>query len=133
MNLSRDALIGKEALQDAGVGRGNAFALQPFHTFVRFALRYGNRKATTAESQLTHHLHILIALQHFVEAHDANVGCAVGNDTWDVVIAHEEHLHGEVARRKQKGALGFINLDAGFGKECHRVVMKATFRLYCYT
>ena len=129
-DLRLKALFGKVAFGQLRVGGGNAQPGQVGRAGVRPLLGEGDGEAAAAEVQLTLDL-IGVAgaggaaleggFLEDVVADDAEVAHAVHDQLRDVVIAHEEHIEGEVFGVQEQLFLRGLDLDAAAGEQIERV------------
>ena len=109
-------MLGQIPLQDAGVGGGNAFSLEPGRSVVFVRLGNGEGDAAGSESQFADHLQGETPLFHFVQADDAQVGRSGGHYLRDVIVAHIQKFQRKIGRLGQEFPFRIIDFNADFGQ-----------------
>ena len=130
MDVRLNLLLVQKVLQDVRVGSGNLLVVEPLQPVVFGLLMDGQRETAFAESQPVNDFSFFGTFHELVFPHDAQVGHAVGHTLRNIVVAQEEHLHGEVGRLCQQGTFGSRQLDVGFCEQGHCVFKQTPFGLY---
>ena len=133
MYVSSYAILLHETSQDGGIGCGYLLSFKPFETRIIHSPWNGQREATLAEAQRSHHTCILRALFKLVLPHYAQVCHARSHALGYIIVAQEEHLYGEIGALHQQSPPALGNLDTGLRKQFHGVFIEPSLRLHGYS
>ena len=129
LDAGLDALLLQPALQDAGVGGGDALALEPLRTVIVHGLGDGQGDAAAAEAEFLLDLDVEAALLDLVQAHDAQSGGAAGHDLRNVVVAHIEDFQGEVRGLGQEFPARIVDVDPDLAQQGGALLVEAALGL----